>query len=51
MEGEIPITANDRSEASSYLTCLGGAQFDGLRCQIKSYLSVDNELVIEGVGV
>jgi hypothetical protein len=51
LEGEIPITANDPSEKSSYLTCLGGAPYDGLRCNIGSYLSVRTELVIEGTSV
>ncbi|KAF1829463.1 hypothetical protein BDW02DRAFT_536211 [Decorospora gaudefroyi] len=48
LSGEVIITANDPSESSSYLTCLGGAPFDGLRCQIGSYLSVRSELVIVG---
>ncbi|EDU48592.1 hypothetical protein PtrSN002B_000808 [Pyrenophora tritici-repentis] len=48
LTGSIPITANDPSEPSSYLTCLGGAPLDGLRCNIGSYLSVRKELVIQG---
>ncbi|RMZ71018.1 hypothetical protein GMOD_00005511 [Pyrenophora seminiperda CCB06] len=46
--GSIPITANDPTEPSSYLTCLGGAPLDGLRCNIGSYLSVRKELIIQG---
>jgi hypothetical protein len=42
--GKRAITANDPSEESSFLTCLEGRPFDGLRCSIKSYLSVDGEL-------
>ncbi|RAR01527.1 hypothetical protein DDE82_006406 [Stemphylium lycopersici] len=48
LQGQVPITANDASEPSSYLTCLLGAPLDGLRCQIGSYMSVRKELVIEG---
>ncbi|KAE8872882.1 hypothetical protein PTNB73_02033 [Pyrenophora teres f. teres] len=48
LTGSVPITANDPSEPSSYLTCLGGAPLDGLRCNIGSYLSVRKELVIQG---
>ncbi|CAO2651147.1 Nn.00g094440.m01.CDS01 [Neocucurbitaria sp. VM-36] len=50
LNGSIPITANDPSEPSSYLTCLQGAPYDGLRCEIKSYLSVDNELIINATS-
>ncbi|KAB2099892.1 hypothetical protein AG0111_0g12022 [Alternaria gaisen] len=45
--GHTAITANDAKEPTSYLTCLQGKPFDGLRCKIKSYLSVNKELVIE----
>lgn len=48
LTGSIPITANDATEPSSYLTCLGGAPLDGLRCSIGSYLSVRKELMIQG---
>ncbi|KAH7392763.1 hypothetical protein BKA66DRAFT_383564, partial [Pyrenochaeta sp. MPI-SDFR-AT-0127] len=45
--GGVPITANNAAnEPSSYLTCLEGPPYDGLRCRIKSYMSVQNELVI-----
>ncbi|CAI9635774.1 unnamed protein product [Alternaria burnsii] len=46
--GHTAITANDAKEPTSYLTCLQGKPYDGLRCKIKSYLSVNKELVIEG---
>ena len=49
--GSLPITANDAKEPSSYLTCLEGKPWDGLRCRIKSYMSVQNDLVVEGVDV
>ena len=49
LEGETPITANDLSEPSSYLTCLLGRPYDGHRCEIKSYMSVRTELVIVGL--
>ncbi|KAH7398923.1 hypothetical protein DE146DRAFT_655921 [Phaeosphaeria sp. MPI-PUGE-AT-0046c] len=45
--GQKAITANDPGEESSYLTCIEGRPFDGLRCQLKSYLSVDRELEVE----
>lgn len=48
--GSTPVTANDPSEQTSYLTCLLGAPLDGLRCRIGSYLSVRRELVVEGVA-
>jgi hypothetical protein len=44
--GRRAITANDPSEPSSYLTCLAGMPFDGLRCTLGSYLSVREELVV-----
>ncbi|KAF1851831.1 uncharacterized protein K460DRAFT_373745 [Cucurbitaria berberidis CBS 394.84] len=50
LSGSIPITANDPYEPSSYLTCLLGPPYDGLRCAIKSYLSVDNELIIKATS-
>jgi hypothetical protein len=46
--GRKAITANDPSEPSSFLTCLEGGPFDGLRCEIGSYLSVREELVLDG---
>ncbi|KAH6845885.1 hypothetical protein BKA58DRAFT_316440 [Alternaria rosae] len=51
LDGATAITANDPQESSSYLTCLLGRPFDGLRCEIGSYLSVRKELVIEGSEV
>jgi hypothetical protein len=33
-------------EPSSFLTCLEGRPFDGLRCSLGSYLSVREELVV-----
>lgn len=45
--GRKAITANDPHEPSSYLTCLEGVPFDGLRCSLKSYLSVDEELEVD----
>lgn len=46
LRGEVVITANDPQEPSSYLTCLQGAPYDGLRCSIKGMMSVDNELIV-----
>ncbi|KAI4680530.1 hypothetical protein J4E81_010211 [Alternaria sp. BMP 2799] len=51
LNGATAITANDPQEPTSYLTCLLGRPFDGLRCQIGSYLSVRKELVVEGSEV
>lgn len=50
--GQKAVTANDPGEESSYLTCIEGRPFDGLKCQLKSYLSVDQELEvgIERIG-
>jgi hypothetical protein len=45
--GRKAVTANDPGEKSSFLTCLEGRPFDGLRCSIKSYLSVDEDLAVE----
>ncbi|KAF2622605.1 hypothetical protein BU25DRAFT_377411 [Macroventuria anomochaeta] len=45
--GEVAITANDPHEPSSYLTCLQGAPFDGLRCKIRGMMSVNKNLIIE----
>lgn len=44
--GEVAVTANDPNEPSSYLTCLLGAPFDGLRCKLHGGLSVHKELQI-----
>jgi hypothetical protein len=49
--GDKVITANDPSEESSFLTCLEGAPLDGLRCGIKSYLSVREELTLDIWGL
>ncbi|KAJ4369069.1 hypothetical protein N0V83_006152 [Neocucurbitaria cava] len=46
LRGDVVITANDPQEPSSYLTCLQGAPYDGLRCTIKGMMSVDNELIV-----
>ena len=43
----MAITANDPKEPSSYLTCLLGAPFDGLRCKIGGMMSVKKYLIIE----
>ena len=51
LNGATAITANDPQEPTSYLTCLLGRPFDGLRCQVGSYLSVRKELVVEGSEV
>lgn len=51
LDGATAITANDPQESSSYLTCLLGRPFDGLRCEIGSYLNVGKELVVEGSEV
>lgn len=41
------ITANTNSEPTSYMTCMLGRPLDGERCHIRSYMSVDRDLVIE----
>ena len=33
--GEVAITANEPSQPTSYLSCLLGAPFDGLRCNLR----------------
>lgn len=45
--GQTPITANNPHEPSSYLTCMNGAPFDGLRCTIHGMMSVNKDLVLE----
>ncbi|KAF9698084.1 hypothetical protein EKO04_003468 [Ascochyta lentis] len=45
--GEVAITANNASEPSSYLTCLSGAPFDGLRCSVGGLMSVQKELLLQ----
>jgi len=42
------ITANKNSEPTSYMTCMVGPPLDGERCKIRSYMSVDKDLIIEG---
>ncbi|KAJ8113214.1 hypothetical protein OPT61_g4611 [Boeremia exigua] len=44
--GEIAITANSPAEPTSYLTCLLGAPFDGLRCKLHGMMSNRKELEI-----
>ncbi|KAF1917000.1 hypothetical protein BDU57DRAFT_517433 [Ampelomyces quisqualis] len=44
--GSRAVTANNPAEESSFLTCVEGAPLDGLRCEIGSYLSVREELVV-----
>jgi hypothetical protein len=51
LHGDVAITANTPSEPTGYLTCLLGRPYDGLRCEMGSYLSVDEELVVEGSEV
>jgi hypothetical protein len=46
--GMQAITANDPHEDTSFLTCLEGRLLDELRCGIKSFLSVETELVVVG---
>ncbi|KAF1925400.1 uncharacterized protein M421DRAFT_240703 [Didymella exigua CBS 183.55] len=46
-QGEVAITANDPKDASSYLTCLLGPPFDGLRCELMGLMSNRKDLVIE----
>ncbi|KAF2796891.1 hypothetical protein K505DRAFT_270598 [Melanomma pulvis-pyrius CBS 109.77] len=50
------VTANTNSEPTSYMTCMLGRPLDGERCHIRSYMSVDRDLVIEafempGIGL
>jgi hypothetical protein len=33
--GEVAITANEPTQPTSYLSCLLGAPFDGLRCNLR----------------
>lgn len=44
--GEVAVTANDLSEPTSYLTCLVGPPFDGLRCNLHGVLSYRREVEI-----
>ncbi|KAF2873068.1 hypothetical protein BDV95DRAFT_368989 [Massariosphaeria phaeospora] len=47
-DGSTNITANNPAEPTSYLTCILGAPFDGIRCNLHSYMSVrDKDLVID----
>ncbi|ORY07914.1 hypothetical protein BCR34DRAFT_15867 [Clohesyomyces aquaticus] len=41
------IGCNDPQVESSYLTCLSGAPFDGIRCELKGPMSVMGDLVLE----
>ena len=45
--GEAAITANEPSQPTSYLTCLLGPPFDGLRCKLNGVMSNRKDLVIE----
>lgn len=45
--GEVAITANEASQPTSYLTCLLGPPFDGLRCKLNGVMSNRRDLVIE----
>ncbi|KAF2201693.1 hypothetical protein GQ43DRAFT_370825 [Delitschia confertaspora ATCC 74209] len=40
------VTNNDPSNANSYLTCLGGAPYDGVRCNLGGMLSTRNPFVL-----
>lgn len=44
--GQVAITVNDPKEPTSYLTCLLGAPFDGLRCKLHGLMSTHKELVV-----
>jgi hypothetical protein len=46
-QGEQVVTANDPREETSYLTCLGGAPLDGLRCGLGGGMSVRRGLNVE----
>ncbi|KAF3047970.1 hypothetical protein E8E12_002971 [Didymella heteroderae] len=47
LAGEVAITANEPSQPTSYLTCLLGPPFDGLRCDLMGVMSNRRDLVIE----
>ncbi|KAF1997906.1 hypothetical protein P154DRAFT_524446 [Amniculicola lignicola CBS 123094] len=47
LKGAQVITANNPGRGDSYLTCLGGAPLDGIRCKLGGMLSVRKELRIE----
>lgn len=47
LQGEVAITANNPKEPSSYLTCLLGPPFEGLRCQLMGLMSNRKELIVE----
>lgn len=47
LAGTVAITANEPSQPTSYLTCLLGPPFDGLRCKLNGVMSIRNDLVIE----
>lgn len=44
--GEVAITANEPSQPTSYLTCLLGPPFDGLRCKLNGIMSNRKDLII-----
>ncbi|KAF2708329.1 hypothetical protein K504DRAFT_534948 [Pleomassaria siparia CBS 279.74] len=50
-KGNQFITANNPYEPTSYMTCIMGRPLDGERCQIKSFLSVREDLVLEAFEV
>ncbi|KAF2036344.1 hypothetical protein EK21DRAFT_106446 [Setomelanomma holmii] len=47
--GKVYVTANEPGVPTSYLTCLNGRPFDGMRCGLKGMMSVSGELGIDVV--
>jgi hypothetical protein len=45
--GQVAVTANEPSQPTSYLTCLLGPPFDGLRCNLDGVMSNRKNLFIE----
>jgi hypothetical protein len=45
--GQVAVTANEPSQPTSYLTCLLGPPFDGLRCSLDGVMSNRKDLFIE----
>jgi hypothetical protein len=45
--GQVAVTANEPSQPTSYLTCLLGPPFDGLRCNLGGVMSNRKDLFIE----
>lgn len=50
-EGSRNITANNPKLPTSFLTCMEGPPYDGLRCELHLYMSVDCDLTFEALSI